>query len=125
MDALSARESICMIELIVESRCTACNICVEVCPRDVLIPCEGHVPVIAHQSECQTCFLCELYCKTDAIYVHPDASQSHPQDTAHLEASGLLGEYRRNSGWDEWAGHKDLQNQHWRMEDVFRRARSP
>ena len=124
MDALSASESIFMIELIVESRCTACNTCVEVCPRDVLIPDEGGVPIIAYQTDCQTCFLCELYCRADAIYVHPDAGHTHPQDKATLEASGLLGEYRRNSGWDEWAEHKDLQNQHWRMEDVFRRARS-
>lgn len=114
-----------MIELIVETRCTACNICVEVCPRDVLSPREGQPPIITYQADCQTCFLCELYCTTDAIYVHPDATRAHPQDAEMLEASGLLGEYRRNSGWDEWSVHEELRNQHWRMEDVFRRARSP
>lgn len=113
-----------MIELIVENRCTGCNICVDICPRDVFIPRAGTYPIIAYQSDCQTCFLCELYCKADALYVHPDASQPHPQEANMLEASGLLGDYRRNSGWDEWAEHEELRNQHWRMGDVFQRARS-
>ena len=30
-------------------------------------------PVIARQEDCQTCFLCEIYCPTDALYVAPNA----------------------------------------------------
>jgi len=29
--------------------------------------------VIARQNDCQSCFLCEIYCPTDALYVAPDA----------------------------------------------------
>ncbi|GBQ87693.1 ferredoxin [Gluconacetobacter johannae DSM 13595] len=112
-----------MIELVIASRCTGCTACVTACPRDVFDPVPDGPPRIARQADCQTCFLCELYCREDALYVHPDAGRARPQDAAAIEASGLLGEYRRASGWDEWAGNEALRNQHWRMEDVFRRAR--
>jgi NAD-dependent dihydropyrimidine dehydrogenase PreA subunit len=32
----------------------------------------GDVPVIARPEDCQTCFMCELYCRADALYVGPD-----------------------------------------------------
>ena len=50
-----------MIEIIDPERCTACNICVTACPTNVFDKTEG-LPVIARQADCQTCFLCELYC---------------------------------------------------------------
>ena len=40
-----------------------------------------------------------------------------------VRASGLLGVYRRDSGWDEWADDPRYTNQHWRMEEVFARGR--
>lgn len=109
-----------MIELVITERCTACNACVAVCPTNVFDAAEAGPPVIARQADCQTCFMCELYCRTDALYVAPDCERPTPVDPAALLASGLLGQYRRDSGWDEWADR--YPNEQWLMETVFRRA---
>ena len=110
-----------MIELVVAERCTACNACVEVCPTNVFDTSATGLPVIARQDDCQTCFMCELYCKSDALYVAPDCEGPTPIDASAIVASGLLGQFRRESGWDEWSEH--YPNEHWRMDGVFRRAR--
>lgn len=87
-----------MIELIDGERCTACNICVTACPTNVFDRSDG-LPVIARQSDCQTCFLCELYCPEDALFVSPFADQLEGVDAAAIRQSGLLGSYRRAVGW--------------------------
>jgi NAD-dependent dihydropyrimidine dehydrogenase PreA subunit len=109
-----------MIEFVMADRCTACQRCVEVCPSNVLERRESAPPLIARQEDCQTCFMCELYCTADAIYVGPDADRAEAVDPAAIAASGLLGQYRRDSGWDEWQGR--YPNEQWLMETVFRRA---
>jgi NAD-dependent dihydropyrimidine dehydrogenase PreA subunit len=109
-----------MIELVVKDRCTACGQCVKVCPTNVFDISEGR-PVIARQDDCQTCFMCELYCAADALYVAPDAERATPVNEAEIVASGLLGEYRRDSGWDEW--HALHPNLFWRQGELFGRAR--
>jgi NAD-dependent dihydropyrimidine dehydrogenase PreA subunit len=112
-----------MIELIYPERCNGCGLCVKVCPTNVLsINADGHAQISA-QSACQTCFMCELYCATDALYVDPDCAQLHHPEPDAIRASGLLGHYRRDSGWDEWADHPQHQNQHWRMDEIFALAR--
>lgn len=88
-----------MIALILEDRCDGCNACVNVCPTDVL-DASGAVPTIARIDACQTCYMCELYCTRDAIYVAPD---QHARETVTREAvlaSGQLGQVRRDHGWD-------------------------
>jgi NAD-dependent dihydropyrimidine dehydrogenase PreA subunit len=110
-----------MIELVVTDRCTGCNACVKVCPTNVFDP-GDRLPVIARPEDCQTCFMCELYCQADALYVGPDCERQHPADEAAIVASGLLGQFRRESGWDEWADDPRYANEHWRMELVFQRA---
>jgi hypothetical protein len=65
--------------------------------------------------------MCELYCKADALYVAPDCDRPAPIDAAAILASNLLGQFRRDSGWDEWQGR--YPNEHWMMDGVFRRAR--
>lgn len=112
-----------MIEFIVEDRCSACNRCVEICPTNVFDLVEGQVPRIARQEDCETCYMCELYCTHDAIYVGPNWEQPEPVDRQAIIASGLLGEFRRHHGWDEWAGDPRYTNEHWQMESVFLRAR--
>jgi NAD-dependent dihydropyrimidine dehydrogenase PreA subunit len=60
-----------MIALILADRCTNCAQCVAACPTFVLE--EGPAtPSIARLEACQTCYMCELYCEHDAIYVAPD-----------------------------------------------------
>ncbi len=109
-----------MIELLLAERCTGCNRCVAVCPSNVFDAVRDAPPVIARAKDCQTCFMCELYCQADALFVHPNAEQRVPTEPAAVLAADLLGQYRRESGWDEWAGH--YPNEHWMMEQVFRRA---
>ncbi len=109
-----------MIAFVIAERCTQCNACVAVCPTNVFDRVEAGPPVIARQEDCQTCFMCELYCRVDALYVDPDCDTARAVDVADVLASGTLGRYRRHSGWDEWSG--SYPNEQWRMELVFRRA---
>jgi len=88
-----------MIEMISETRCIGCNQCVRVCPTNVFDKTEDGIPVIARQDDCQTCFMCELYCPVDALYVAPDADGLIAEDEAELERRGLLGGYREKVGW--------------------------
>lgn len=112
-----------MIAALLADRCTQCQRCVEICPALVFEAQHGAPPRIARPQDCQTCFACELYCKADALYVDPDVDQLVPVDETALRDSGLLGVYRRDSGWDEWADGDRHPNLHWRMEEVFARAR--
>jgi NAD-dependent dihydropyrimidine dehydrogenase PreA subunit len=109
-----------MIALLFADRCVACNRCVEVCPANVFDARVAKPPAIARAEDCSTCFLCELYCRADALYVAPDWDRAVTLDPEAVLASGTVGQYRRHSGWDEWA---DLYpNEQWLMETVFRRA---
>ena len=88
-----------MIEWISAERCTACNICVTACPTNVFDLVPGGPPRIARQNDCQTCFMCELYCPEDALFVAPQADVSIAVDGAALAHSPLLGSYRKDVGW--------------------------
>jgi ferredoxin len=59
--------------------------------------------VIARHDSCQTCFQCEAYCPTDALFVAPllvaAAVDSPFRNITALTDSGLLGGYRRELGW--------------------------
>ncbi|MDH7795467.1 MULTISPECIES: ferredoxin family protein [unclassified Beijerinckia] len=88
-----------MIELVSESRCINCDLCVAACPDNVFDAVADAPPVIARQQDCQTCFLCELYCPADALYVSPLLVPDAQVNEAELVASGLLGSFRREMGW--------------------------
>jgi hypothetical protein len=75
--------------------------------------------------DCQTCYMCELYCKADASYVASDCERPETADEAQVIVSGHLGQFRRDHGWDEWAADSRYTNQHWYVGEVFRRARNP
>jgi NAD-dependent dihydropyrimidine dehydrogenase PreA subunit len=88
-----------MIELVSEERCIQCDVCVDVCPTRVFDAVAGGPPVIARKGDCQTCFMCEVYCPADALYVAPNAEASVAVNEESLAAAGVLGSYRRAVGW--------------------------
>jgi len=104
-----------MLELIVAERCNGCNSCVDACPTNVFEIGAAGTPVIARLDDCQTCFMCELYCEVDAIYVGPDRDFREPVVEAEVIASGLLGQLRRDSGWGEWDGDPRYKSQYWQL----------
>ncbi len=104
-----------MIELVFQDRCTGCGDCVAACPSHVFDLAPGGGPVIARQDQCQTCFLCELYCEADALYVGPDQRGPEPVDPATILASGQVGRLRRDQAWDPARGDKDPLDQYWRL----------
>lgn len=88
-----------MIELISETKCVQCNLCVSVCPTNVFDKVDNGVPVISRQEDCQTCFMCELYCPADALYVAPQADWNVQIIEEVVEDKGLIGGYREKVGW--------------------------
>ena len=90
-----------MIELIVADRCTNCGACVEVCPTNVMDLSPSGPPVLARIEDCQTCFLCELYCPEDALFVSPFADVPQHVDLETLRQNAMLGSYRRAVGLTE------------------------
>ena len=113
-----------MIELILSDRCTGCGDCVKACPTHVFDLGPSGAPVIARQDQCQTCFLCELYCEADAIYVGPDQRKAEPVDPAWVVASGHLGRLRRDQGWDKAAaeGGEPALSDYWRLGPLLGRG---
>lgn len=105
-----------MIAHIFEDLCTSCNDCVSACPTHVLdAAAEGGPPVIARLDQCQTCFMCELYCPADAIFVGPDQSRPEAVDPEAVRASGLLGQMRRDHIWDAAEGDPEPLAHYWRL----------
>ena len=88
-----------MIEIIHADRCTACNICVAACPTNVFEAVPEQAPRIARQADCQTCFMCELYCPEDALYVAPEADRATQVHEHDAQVQQLLGSYRSAIGW--------------------------
>jgi len=113
-----------VIELVFDDRCTKCGSCVQICPTNVFDAGPDRTPVIARQSDCQTCFMCELYCTADALFVGPDCDHPAAVDATPILESGWLGQFRRDSGWGEWSNDPRYRNEHWRMDQIFARARA-
>ena len=88
-----------MIEVVHATRCTGCNICVQACPTRVFEAVAGGIPRIARQDACQTCFMCELYCPEDALYVAPLADRAATAEELEGFAAAQAGAYRRAVGW--------------------------
>ncbi|MFX1450167.1 MAG: ferredoxin family protein [Promethearchaeota archaeon] len=59
-------------------RCKGCGLCIEVCPRKILISGEElnsktqYPPIIVNNGVCTFCKSCELVCPDFAIYVVED-----------------------------------------------------
>lgn len=108
-----------MIELVLDDRCIGCGSCVDACPDDVFDPSADGPPVVARQEDCQTCYLCELFCAVDALYVSPRVTPDATVDAAALEAAGLLGGYRRTLGWARGRPGGTDRDLSYRMHEAF------
>jgi NAD-dependent dihydropyrimidine dehydrogenase PreA subunit len=106
-----------MIELVSAERCTQCNICVAVCPLNVFDSVPDAPPVIARQGDCQTCFMCELYCPVDALYVAEDAERPKEVDEHQLDLAALFGSYRKAIGWSPESRHRRGADTSFRLRD--------
>jgi NAD-dependent dihydropyrimidine dehydrogenase PreA subunit len=105
-----------MIAHIFEDLCNFCQACVSACPTHVLdAGAPGAPPVIARLDQCQTCFMCELYCPQDAIFVGADQTAPETIDPAAIKASGLLGQMRRDHIWDAPPGDLAPLAEYWRL----------
>jgi NAD-dependent dihydropyrimidine dehydrogenase PreA subunit len=89
-----------VIELVVDSACIQCDICVRICPTDVFDAVADAAPVIARKDDCHTCMACELHCPADALYVSPRSDYDATVDEVTIVASGILGSYARALGWN-------------------------
>jgi len=113
-----------MIEVVSETQCIMCNKCVQVCPMNVFTAVRNAPPLISRQDDCQTCFMCELYCPVDALYVAPEAAHVTGVSEHEIAAAGLLGSYRQN-GWAVALGTERPMDQSFKLTDrgrVFTRS---
>ncbi len=66
--------------IVVHDRCKGCELCIEVCPVDVLEPSDGLnsrgviTPAMKREGKCTLCTMCENMCPDLAIYILPDAA---------------------------------------------------
>ncbi len=56
--------------IINDSWCKGCEICVDICPRKVLVM-ENFIAKVVDIDQCTGCMMCELLCPDFAIVVHP------------------------------------------------------
>lgn len=68
-----------MIEAIFEERCNGCEICVLVCPKNIIeFDRDKGKPYIVNREKCTVCYKCNTSCSLEAIIVtdYYPASQS-------------------------------------------------
>ncbi|MGG3799770.1 4Fe-4S binding protein [Metabacillus fastidiosus] len=88
-----------MIKYLSEDHCIKCNLCVKTCPTNVFEKVEDSHPIIARQEDCQTCFMCELYCPVDALFVSHLPDNPHESQEITFKEKEFMGSYREAVGW--------------------------
>ena len=71
-----------------ESKCVGCNLCLEACQIDVMLPngTKGKPPVVAYPDECWYCGCCVMECPTGAINLqHPLMNRTKWVEKASLK----------------------------------------
>lgn len=111
-----------MIELISASKCISCNMCVKICPTNVFDSVTDDIPLISRKEDCQTCFMCELYCPVDALYVAPEADEEVMVDENEVES--LIGSYRSQIGWGKGRKPAALSDKSYLMVQAIRQTRA-
>lgn len=59
-------------------RCINCGKCVKICPLDVLRKGET-IPEIVYRADCQSCFLCSIYCPERALVIDAERGRPTPE----------------------------------------------
>ncbi|HJO85454.1 MAG: 4Fe-4S binding protein [Rhodospirillales bacterium] len=50
--------------------CNGCQLCVLICPTDVIrMDTKTNTAQIVYPDDCQICYLCDLYCRENAITI--------------------------------------------------------
>lgn len=67
-----------VVQYIDYANCSDCTLCFEVCPMDVFRILGNRMAYIAYPRDCMCCYLCELACPDNAIYVSPERGRAIP-----------------------------------------------
>ena len=79
-----------------ESKCDACNKCVEACPRDALSLLEGRI--VRDGKRCMGCSTCLFACPMEAFHLAPGANDRLQVNIAHA-AYAALNNFKGNVGF--------------------------
>jgi NAD-dependent dihydropyrimidine dehydrogenase PreA subunit len=71
--------------------CTACGVCVDSCPTDVIRQREDGKPYPAFLADCQVCFLCVIDCPVDAISIAQTRSRTDAIGPQMLDGAVVTG----------------------------------
>ena len=80
-----------------KAACTGCDVCVEICPTDVLRLDSEKKAFAAYEQDCQACFLCEWDCAFEAIRIRlsgvggPASSEEAGEAQARQRAASIEG----------------------------------